>query len=578
MAVLVVLGAAGLPLLVALAAGKSPAPRGRVEFWAARAAVAFVLVATVSTLMATSSLAALVGPYDQGTGLVFVIALAGCWALGTGLGPADRRVLITALIAGALVNAIVAIFQQLFGLGQIGISGYQGVPSGLLGNPVHLGALLAGSLALLGARLVSGQERWWAATVTIGIGLGVCGERLPAGVGLAVVIWQLWKVHRARAEHPEEWRRGLRFSGLAVGGLIAGAVLARVIGNGGGLGGHVATSTSSETFGQRIYAWQAALHAIAHRPVFGYGPGQFQAATEARFPLSYWHAFPGLFFTDAHNILIEYATTTGILGLVLLSAWLVLALIGRRGPLMAFALVLVACELAEPLNVANTPLAFLALGAAAVITPPGDRATPDVGARWPRWLWPLSAIFAALALVPAGILIVGDVALQRSGSQYDVAQEGLAIASGSTANLLLAPWPDPAELLSQIQTYLALDNKPGAKAKAVYWSTIATKRNPSGPSLWLSLADAQLRADRVGPARASALRAVMLSPWDVGTNDLLANIALWRHDPVQARYWFGRSLTADAHQPVVREELKGRCIPVPPWQRGFSPTCNFTSR
>ena len=60
---------------------------------AARLALAFVVVALISTLNSVRPVLALVGLYNQFTGWLFILAMAGCWAIGTGLKAADRRLL-----------------------------------------------------------------------------------------------------------------------------------------------------------------------------------------------------------------------------------------------------------------------------------------------------------------------------------------------------------------------------------------------------------------------------------------------------------------------------------------------------
>jgi len=566
LAVLIVLGAAGFPVLLYRAFGGGPAGSG-TPCWAARAAVTFVVAATVSTLLAPSPMSALVGHYDQGTGLVFVVAVAGCWAIGTLLGHGDRRILVTALIVGALANSLAAIFEQVVGLSSVGVPNYDGIPTGLQGNPIYFAALLVGTLALVAERVHVRADRWWACVAVLGIALGVSGERLPALVALAVVAFELWRARRA--DGPGSRRASYLFGALAVGGILVGVLLAKLR-NGGGLGARLASSTTNETFGQRLAVWKAGLEAIAHRPLFGYGPGQFEAATQARFSATFLHQNPGAVFSDSHNFLIEYAATTGLIGVAMLCSWIVLALWGRRGPLVVFAVALLACGLAEPLNVAITPLALLALGASAFT---GQRG-PSVR---PRVLTVAVIVVGVVALIPACTLVVGDALLQRANSEYSVAQIAPALSDATAANRLLAPLPDPAELLSQIQNYRALDFQPGALGAAVHWASVAAQRAPTDPLNWVGLANAQLRARQLNAARASALEAVMLTPLNEPANSILGNIALWEHRPAEARRYFARSLSVDPDQPLLKAEEQGRCVPIPPWRRGFSRSCALAS-
>lgn len=196
-AMLLILGAAGLPFLVLRAVGRGPSVRARSETWAARAAVAFLVAAAISTAVSIRPVLAVVGLYSQFTGLLFLVALGGCWAIGTGLKAADRRLLESALIGAALVNAVVAILQQLVGLGGIGIPDYNDLPDGLMGNPVYLGAILAAGLVLLAPRYRHSRRQHWLAVALAGLGLGVCSERLSSLLALVVVACELWFAFRS---------------------------------------------------------------------------------------------------------------------------------------------------------------------------------------------------------------------------------------------------------------------------------------------------------------------------------------------------------------------------------------------
>jgi len=568
-AVLMVLGAAGIPVLVVRASGRGLAVRSRSELWAARSAVAFVLVASVATLLALRPTLAVVGLYDQGTGLAFIVALAGCWALGTTLGAPERRVLSSALIAGAVVNAGVVVLQEFGLLAHVGLTGHDGVPDGLLGNQIFTGALLAASLVLIAPRCIAQPRRWWPAAALIGAGIALCGERLPGLVALVVISWTLWHIYRSGSDRPRNLGPAWTFAASALGGAVVGAVVAELKGS-GGLAGHVAGSTGGETFGQRLSAWAAAVRAIGHHPLLGSGPGQFRTATSALFSLSYIREFNGLVFTDAHNFLLEFAATTGLIGLALLVGWVTLGAWRRRGPFLGFAIALAVVQLAEPLNVAVTPLTMLALGAAVLVSAPGTTMPSDQVS--PAWLRRSSATLAVAACVPAVMLILGDVSLNRSDAASAVANTTASLSAAGTAERFLSPWPDPATQIATIHTYLYLAqglSGPQASA-AVLWSAVAAQRDPGNEQLWTSLAIAQVQAGRLGAAEGSARRAVSLSPWSPNTLDLLGNILEWQHRPAEARTWLSRSLAVDPEQRSVRSELDGRCIPPPLSARGFT--------
>src|SRR5207249_1102745 len=127
----------------------------------------------------------------------------------------------------------------------------------------------------------------------------------------------------------------------------------------------VSDTASGGGIGQRWATWKAGAHAVAHRPVLGAGPGRFGAATlPYRTLATVRQGQADAYYVDAHNIVVEYAATTGLFGLAALLAWVTLMFRGASGPLLAFAAVLLVLHLTEPMSVGVTPLAFLALGAA----------------------------------------------------------------------------------------------------------------------------------------------------------------------------------------------------------------------
>ena len=157
-------------------------------------------------------------------------------------------------------------------------------------------------------------------------------------------------------------RRAIAFAALSIAGVVAGSVIATSLNSTGGISPRVASSNSEETFGQRFMAWREGLARLRPSLLIGAGPGQFRSVTSFLFPLSFVKPSPGEVFTDAHNFIVEYLTTTGILGAVALLLWLArrscqdVARAARSRPRV----VLIAMELAEPLNAAVFPVALAA--------------------------------------------------------------------------------------------------------------------------------------------------------------------------------------------------------------------------
>ena len=573
-AVAFLVGVAGLPLLVARAVGRGGARRTGSEVWAARLALAFVAAGVISALLAVSPTMATFGLFQHGTGWLFLALLAGWWALGTGVGPSDRPVLETALVWAAIVNASLAILQQLFGLGSIGLEGDGGQPDGFLGNPVFLGGLLAASLALIAPRFVAAPGRWWPAVAVVGIGLGVDGERLPALLVVVTLVWLAagaWRARRAAEQGGEQWRHTLYFAGAVVAAALVGSLIAKLRG-GLGVVSHTASSTGTEPYGQRIHAWVAGWHGFLAHPLLGSGPGQFRAATSSYYSVADARADGSVLgtFPDAHNFLVEFTVTTGIIGLGLLLAWLAFSVRGRTGPLLGFAAVLGAMQLAEPLNVVITPLTFLALGGAALKIraeraggadpAPAGRPSP------PRWIEPATLIAACVALIPAILLVVADISYEK-GIAHGVNKDyPAATASASTANSLMGFWPDPATLLGTIQYHTTNGGTAGSLAGGVRWAQAAVDRDPTSAPLWGTLAQYQgVVGDQAG-ARASSLNALKYQPTYVPALNVLGLLDAERHHNAQAESWFERSLAISPDQTKYAKllaDLKRGCTALP---------------
>src|SRR5205823_4892762 len=129
--VVLVLAAAGLPVLVRLALVRSDVR------WPAWAAAGFVAWAGLSTALSPHPQLALLGHYNQGTGLLFVAGLAGAWALGSASGDGGRMLVERAVLLGALVNAGIAVLQTAVNLDRLHLGLVDDRAPALLGNSVH---------------------------------------------------------------------------------------------------------------------------------------------------------------------------------------------------------------------------------------------------------------------------------------------------------------------------------------------------------------------------------------------------------------------------------------------------------
>lgn len=562
-AVLVVLAAAGLPVLVATAFARSTGPmrRGAVTPHArlcARLGCAFVAVALVSALVSRSPALAMVGLYQQGTGWVFVAGAAGCWALGTRLDSGGRDLLGRLLVYGGMVNAVVAVLQLVVNLGSLGLPLYDGnLPDGLQSNPFELGALMAAGLALTVDRYRRSPREWYLPVVVLMVGAGASGMRLPLVLVVCVLAVACWQAFGpGRHETREVARRTVGFCALSICGVLAGTVFASVVDHFGTFQ-RVAGATSEETFGQRLMAWKIGVRSVASHPLLGAGPGQYRAATSALFPLSFVRNAPDEVFTDAHNFVVEYVTTTGVLGLAALLGFLAVVLYRARGPLVLAALVLLGIELAEPLDVAIFPVALAALGAAVPLV--ASRATPvcppPLGRLWRRAV----AVFAVVGIAAGGLFLAADGVMLRADGQFDLAQDQSALSSASFADAVLSAWPDPAVLLGRIHFYMGLGGHTAERDEAVHWAQVAVSRDPTDPAQLLTLADYELDAGRFRAALESAREARTYLPWYPSALNVLGVASLALGEKATAHHWFGLSLEIEPHQPPIEAFYKGSC-------------------
>lgn len=593
LAVLLVLGAAGLPVLVLRAVGAGPIPRRTLTRAPALAAVALVVVAAVSTALSPAVESAIVGVYQLGTGLVFVVCLAGAWALGTCISGTGRETLVSAIVAAAVVNATVAIMQQLIGLSAVPAFGV--FATGLMGNPIYLAALGVAALALLVPRFVRDPRRVLLPVVLVSVAVGASGERLSALLVLVLAVYTVAVAFARPAAGNDARRTRVRTTWLAVvslASLVTGSLLPSAAGAGVGGGGIVLrteTGTVANTLSTRLDVWQAGLSVLARRSVVGFGPGQFRDAISTVSSSHFINVTSSLTFDDAHNIFVEYLTTTGVLGAVALVAWLVLAARRRRGPFLVAAGLLLVIGLAEPQNVATTPLMFLLIGAAPVAARRGGRsgrADPgrDDGAGEPdragtgdpaggdpaggrglpggRPVAIASIICAVLALLAGIGLVVGDAEYGAAAASAAGGQEQAGVRQARSADHLLFLWPDTQVLVG---TSLLLEGSvptPANSAEAAAAYRIAISRDPTDSYLWSSLGIADLHAGHPVAAWRAATRAVQLRPWGVtDLNDLgLIDVGLGK--VAQSKHWYGRSLIADPNQPVARAFYRYGCIPM----------------
>lgn len=338
---------------------------------AAIAGIVFVSIAGLATLLSDDPLTALTGLYNLGTGWIFTAIVVGAWTLGRQMSRGTEnkveKKLIALLLAGAFVNALISWLQISPFFSSTILTDLDGRAHGLMGNPVHLAALMNAAFALtaefLHPALTSERKRksgkfyivlGFSGAFVFASTIQLSGGRLGLAILPLIILASVW-------------RRRFFISALLSLATAAGILAA-------GLATTSKSSSASERFSQargstfsgRIERWKMAGTAIEKDPLWGAGPGLYRRATSPHntVPAALGMG-PDHLHEDGHNIFIEYATTTGILGLAALLTWLIF--IGRqiRGPLVAFVAGGSLSFLLQPQSLALMPALAFAAGASA---------------------------------------------------------------------------------------------------------------------------------------------------------------------------------------------------------------------
>jgi hypothetical protein len=464
---------------------------------AARMALCFLAVAAFSTMLAERPLLALVGQSNWGTGFLFLVLLAGMWAVGTRLSQWGRSALPVALVASASLSASSAWLRTLDLPGMV--FSYQGGAFGLMGNSVYFGALCAAAIWLAAFAFVAKRKSvlWLLPMFVLAGGAQLSLERSALGLTLLAMIAVAWR---------NSIRRAIVASVVvAAAFIVAGNIAPTATGR--------SLRYSTSQVGSRQELWRVALAESIRQPILGSGPAHFDAAVEPRSTLAMSKG--DLYYVDAHNFLIHLAVTTGWLGLALFLGWLITASVGVSLELGAFALAIGLFSLVEPLWLGLTPLAFMALGAAR---------SPRADTRFSmRWRVPAVAL-GAIGVGVGAVCLIGDRDLQLA---LDGSSAGRAKASAE----LLVPWPDGYLLGAELENHRALHGAPKSAHAAVLLMRRVTDRDPATPSNWVILSSMLLReGDRPG-ARIALDHAVALSPWLSTSLQLRATMAKEDGDP-----------------------------------------------
>ncbi len=452
---------------VVVARERWPAGRWPATLWLP--AVAFLVVNVLALVFAIDWRRSLMGEHLRYQGLaatllymlLFIIAAT---AVRT---PRDLRWLLLGLFAGGLATAIYALIQKA-GLDWIEWSGQAlNRPAATLGQANAFGAYLVAVINASAFLILIARERWQRAALGIGMLamllalLFTLSRAAYVAASVSIVIWTvaaiLWFRYFRIGAHPRpsQWALAgtagiavvlllvtlgsLLFVGLPKGRAALGQATAR----GGPL-----SAPRDDSAGTRLSLWRMAIRMTADRPLLGHGQDAFtiRFAEYRDRPDLEGIGTANVAPESAHNLLLDLASGTGVLGFLAFLALVgaVLWHAGRRtlatddfasrAALLALAAAIVGYLMALFFGFSEamtTWVLWLLLGATA-----GLLATPSPGsgreAGEPPESGTLAAGTAAVALALVGVMSLGWAATMTA-ADLSAAQARSAIGRGDYA-------------------------------------------------------------------------------------------------------------------------------------------------
>ena len=483
------------PKLAVLVAGAILlwAARPRVDRRLAIAAGVWVGALAVAAAAGVDPLTSLLGHTNVDNGLVLLGASAFLLVAGTGIPNGLAARLPTWLVAtGVVVTAVLLAGRFASGAVQHVLPGFDPYGS-TFGNQAFVSAFVAVALvALLGMPRLR-IPALMLLVVVLGTGLAVAGERtgwVAAAVGIPVAALRL-RVPRARA--------------LALGATLVVVLAAWTAAN--SLVAPAAPLSPAARFAQvtsglaraRLIVWKDVGRAFLHRPLLGWGPADTVSAFASEASASDVRAAGGFLWLDAHDLVMESATTSGAVGLACLAALALLAFARiRRGDRAAgwaagAAAALAAHHLVQPVNVTDTPLMFLLAGIAARPPTPGAVGAPADGeaALAVRGAGLRRAAFAVTgALLAAGLVLSG---LSLASSAFEAYGVKYGSEPALRTAIRLVPWRvTPPTLLAYQLAIDATSDRPAAAREARSIARGLVASHPWDPTVRLAAADVEL--------------------------------------------------------------------------------------
>ena len=459
---------------------------------AALAAVMFVAWAFIAALASGAPWRSILGQVDGNTeSLVIFLGVFGFWALARRMSDRGRALVGPVLVGALAVSALVGVLQIVLDIRNGPLAHVSGRAGGLEGNAVLFSSTLCGAAAWCAsvstsAASVRSRRVSLALLGFFALAIGLSGSRVSVA---SIVVVSVVICGRART------LSSVRVPAAAFLGLAA-SWLVQLWTN---VGASTTDRLSSAGDAGRGGLWRAGISAIVERPILGWGPGRIRPAIQHHFTSDFVRLHQTndqqYAWNDIHNIVLQMLISVGIVGVVLLTVFVVLAF--RRVDFgMGLAAVAVSINwLLQPAGISSLGVAAIFLGASsAFVAAPTERIQ-----RWPRVL---TGSAVALGLTVGLALVAADLNLRR------------AVESGDPATVRsAAAWfgEDPFVMDIFVMDSYRADGASGrAERMQVALREIAAE--PDVPHWWNELAMTQWDNGDFDGMRASIDKALSLQP------------------------------------------------------------------
>lgn len=431
---------------------------------------AFVVVAAISAAFGLDPRIAIFGDFEQGTGLIAIIACAIVLVLVTQLVRSEARLreMTTAVVLTATGVAAIGILQQVLLVDLTGVYGGNNAIEwmvrrgfGTIGNPDTYAAylVLPGILALgrLASAVTSKERALWGGSAAAILASLVLSQTRGPLVGLLAGGVVLAALRFASAKRREGAKRPARpaasrplLIGVTAGAVAIGLAAAAASAQFAQLWSRLANPAELASLGGRLPLWRSALEIAAKHPVLGVGPDTFRLAWYPTRTIANLKDGAGLVITDPHNVVLHLAATIGVLGLIAFGVLVIVPLVqgyrsdarkllGEYDTWMAATLGLLVTMLSSMFAIVLVFMLFVALGvliAPSLHRPAGRGAGRGTG-----------LVIVSLAIATALVAFSGATAAAGFVATGTATDDTRRAASRAEQAVAIAPWDTQLRVL-----------------------------------------------------------------------------------------------------------------------------------